>query len=149
MRTRRWMVKVVLVSVGVLAGGAVALAAGDAAEDAHSHEAALSVVTGDPVLKEQIVKVEQALEGLHQQMAQSREMIRQAAGEAQQAAAYAQLDGLRRQHDMLEGLLHDLVEEATATEWTKIDAALQAARSYERVQEHAYRKEEALRDRQK
>lgn len=116
-------------------------------ETTHTHEEALSIATEDPVLKEQIVKVTEALEQLHRQMAQRRQALNASTDEVRKAALYAELDGLRKEHDMLERLLHELVDEATATEWTKIDEALRQARRFERSQEGAYQKEENLRER--
>ena len=116
-------------------------------EAVHTHEEALSVATEDPVLKEQIVKVTEGLEQLHEQMAQRRQALNASIDEVQKTALYAELDGLRKEHDMLERLLHELVDEATATEWTKIDEALKRARRFEWSQEEAYQKEENLRER--
>ena len=117
-------------------------------EPPHSHEEALNIVTEDPVLKEQIVKVTEGLETLHQQMAQRRKALNTTTDEVKKAVLYAELDGLRKEHDMLERLLHELVEEAKATECTTIDEALKRAREVERYQERAYQKEEVLRERQ-
>ena len=117
-------------------------------EESHHHEEALQVPTGDPVLQEQIVQVTNALEGIHQQMAQRRQAIQKETDEARKAALYAELDGLRKEHDMLERLLHELVDEAKATEWTKIDEALRKTRPQEQRQEERYRQEESIRDRQ-
>ena len=117
-------------------------------EETHTHSEALNIVTEDQELKEQIEKVAEGLGELHQQMAQRRKMIQSETSEAKKVAWYAELDGLRKEHDLLEGLLHELVEEATATEWTKVDEALKRAREFERHQEHAYQREEGLRERQ-
>ncbi|MBI3323297.1 MAG: hypothetical protein HYZ95_02395 [Candidatus Omnitrophica bacterium] len=114
----------------------------------HGHEAALEVPTEDPVLKEQIQTVTEALNGLHRSIAQNRRALQASPDDSAKSALYAELDGLRKEHDMLERLLHDLVEEARATEWTRIDEALRRTKSYERRQEHSYEKEEALRERQ-
>lgn len=114
----------------------------------HSHEAALHVSTEDPVLKEQIVKVHEVLVSLHTQMAQRRQRLQQTTDETQRVGLYAELDGLRMEHDLLERLLHELVDEAKATEWTAIDEALQRAKRFERAQERTYKREEDLRERQ-
>jgi len=55
---------------------------------------------------------------------------------------------LRKEREDLEALLHDLVEEARASERTEIDEALARVRWLERQQEQWYKKEELLRDRQ-
>ena len=148
--SHRWGMRgfAALVATGMV-GVSVAWAAPAAEESHHAHEAAAmaAVSTDDPVLKEQIAKVDQALAQIHEQMAQSRQVLQQATTEAQRASLYGALDGLRKEHDMLERLLHELVEEATATEWTKIDEALKRARSFERSQEKAYQQEETVRER--
>lgn len=142
-------VVVVALVMSVFLCPVAAQAAEPAEEETHSHAEALKVTTGDEVLKEQIEKVTQALEGIHEQMAQRRRQIQGETDEAKKAALYAELDGLRKEHDMLERLLHDLVEEATATEWTAIDEALRRAKAVEQYQERLYQKEEVIRDRQK
>lgn len=116
-------------------------------KESHTREEALQVPTEDPVLKEQIEKVTKGLQDLHREMAMARQMIQQETSEKRKTALYAELDGLRKERDMLERLLHDLVEEATATEWTAIDEALRRAKSFERYQEKSYQKEENLRER--
>ena len=119
-----------------------------AEEGLHAHEEALQVETEDPVLKEQIVKVGEAIGQLHEQMAQKRRAIQAAADQAEKSTLYAELDVLRKEHDMLEGLLHELVEEARATEWTKVDEALSRVEEIRRRREYEERREEVLRDRQ-
>lgn len=116
-------------------------------KEAHSHEAALQVATEDPVLKEQIAKVTEGLQTLHRHMAQRRQAIQKETDAVRKAALYVELDGLRREHDALERLLHELVEEAKSTEWTTIDEALKRVRPTERYNEKETRKEEVLRDR--
>jgi ABC-type phosphate transport system auxiliary subunit len=118
-----------------------------AAEKPHTHSEALHVEAEDPVLKEQIVKVTQVLDQLHHEMAKKRQAIHSAANDAQKSASYAELDVLNKEHDMLEQLLHDLVKEAHATEWTIVDEALRRVKKFEQRQEQEYRQEEALRDR--
>lgn len=120
----------------------------DPSEEAHFHSEALGVATEDAVLKEQIQKVNESLTTLHQEMSARRRAIQREADPGRKAALYAELDGLRKEHDMLERLLHDLVDEARATEWTKIDEALRRIKPHERRQEKSYEKEEALRERQ-
>ncbi len=134
------------------AGLAAALALGltpsltRSAERPHTHEKALRVETEDPVLKEQIVKLTQSLDQFHHQMAQKR-AIQATTDEAQKSALYAELDILHKEHDMLDRLLHDLIFEAQATEWTRGDEALRRIKPFERRQEQELRQEEALRDR--
>ena len=41
------------------------------------------------------------------------------------------------------------VEEARATEWTKIDEALKRAKRFDRMQERVYERQEVIRDRQR
>ncbi|MBI4227405.1 MAG: hypothetical protein HY600_03905 [Candidatus Omnitrophica bacterium] len=145
----RWLGVVMAVVLGTPWGaGASVWAAGSADEAPHAHQMeAAAVVTEDAVLKEQIAKVDEALATIHEQMAVRRQALQQAMTEGQKASLYAELDGLRKEHDLLERLLHELLDEARATEWTAIDAALARVKSYERVQERATRREEALRDR--
>lgn len=116
-------------------------------EDAHPHVDLTAISTEDKELTEQIFKVHDALEDLHQQIAQHRRKIQAAGTDAERASLYAQLDLLRKEHDMLERLLHELVEEAKATEWTKVDEALRQVRGLERYQEKQQRREDVLRDR--
>lgn len=116
-------------------------------EESRPHIDPTTINTEDEDLKEQIFKINDALEDLHQKIAQQRKQIQAAGTDAQQAALYARLDGLRKEHDMLERLLHELVEEAQATEWTTVDEALRKARESERYQENQQRKEDVLRDR--
>ena len=111
------------------------------------HEEALTVTTEDEVLKEQLLKVDGVLTELHQRIAQRRLELRGATDEARKAALYSELDGLRKEWNMLERLLHDLVEEAQATQWTAIDEALRRAKSFERYQERTYQREENIRER--
>ena len=116
-------------------------------EEAQPHLDPATLATEDEVLREQIFKVNDALEDLHQQIAQQRRKIQAAGTDAERAGLYARLDALRKEHDMLERLLHDLVEEAKATEWTEVDEALRRVRGLERYQEKQQRREDVLRDR--
>ena len=134
--------------VGMWAIGVPAGAVEPPDDASGTHALAAAVVTEDAVLKEQITKVDQAIQELHARMVEHRQAIQQAADEAKKAALYAELDGLRKERDMLERLLHELVEEAKATEWTAIDQALARAKVLERRQEGASRRQEVLRDRQ-
>ena len=118
-----------------------------AAEKPPAHQEALPVETEDPVLKEQIDKVSQALNQLYHQMAQKRQAIQAAPDEARRSALSAELDVLRKEHDMLNRLLHDLISEAHATEWTDVDEALRRVKQFEQRQEREDQQEEALSDR--
>ena len=116
-------------------------------ETTHAHEEALTVATEDPVLKEQIAQMTSALEQLHERMASARKALDAATDDDRKTALYAELDGLRKERDTLERLLHELVDEAKATEWTAIDEALRRSRAFERYQERADQKEDNLRER--
>lgn len=118
-----------------------------APEGAHFHPETLSVATEDRELQEQILKINDALAGLHRQMTARKKALQAATSDARKATLYAELDGLRKEHDMLERLLHDLVDEAQATEWTVVDEALKRVRDLERYQEKQQRREDVLRDR--
>jgi predicted nucleic acid-binding Zn-ribbon protein len=116
-------------------------------EESRPHVDPTAINTEDEDLKEQIFKVNDALEELHQQIAQQRKQIQAVGTDAERAGLYARLDALRKEHDMLERLLHELVDEARATEWTKVDEALKRVRGLERYQEKQQRREDVLRDR--
>ncbi len=118
-------------------------------ETAYSQDKAPEVATEDTDLRTQIVKIDQALEDLHTQMAHRRKAIQLEIDPAKKTALYSELDEMRKNRDTLEQILHELVEEAKATEWTKIDEALKRSRKFEQYQEKAYRREEAIRERQK
>lgn len=133
---------------GISLCGTMPARAAEGHKEEHSHGAALSVVTEDETLKEQIVKVTEGLEQIHQEMAIRRRAIQTETDEMKKAALYGELDGLRKEHDLMERLLHELVDEATATEWTAIDEALSRVKAIERYQEREYRREEVIRDRQ-
>jgi len=120
----------------------------DEEETPRAHEEALTVATEDEQLKQQILKINEAVGQIYEQMAQKRRALNAAPSETQKAALYAELDGLHKERNMLERLLHDLVEEAKATEWTKIDEALKRAKAFERYQERVYQKQEVIRERQ-
>lgn len=147
----RWRRVVIVVTVlGSCFSGMPGLAEESLEDEARLRKAqeAAAVMTEDPVLKEQITKVAQALEQIHRQMAQRRQAIQRTNDEAQKSALYAELDGLRRERDLLERLVHELADEARATEWTAIDEALQRAKRFERAQDRSYKREEDLRERQ-
>lgn len=145
----RWLFVAALLGFGWVAIPAQAAQEEDLAPEApHSHLKTLSVATEDQELQYQILKINDALEELHQKMAVRKKAIQIAPSDARKATLYAELDGLRKEHDMLERLLHDLVDEAQATEWTKVDEALKRVRDLERYQEKQQRREDVLRDRQ-
>ncbi|GEM_PF-5472822 len=137
MPVKRWLVVATL--IGWCGGAALPAQA--------AQEETLSVATEDPELQEQISQVNQALEEIHQQLVARKKALQMVLSDAQKARLYDELDGLRRERDMLERLLHDLVDEAQATEWTAIDEALKRARAAERPQERAVQREENLRER--
>jgi len=119
-----------------------------AEEEARPHLDPSALRTEDEVLREQIVKVNDALEELHQEIAQQRKKIQAAGTDAERAGLYARLDALHKEHDMLERLLHELVEEAKVTEWTELDEAISRAEDLRRQREYQELKRELLRDRQ-
>ena len=102
----------------------------------------------DPVLKEQISKITKLLDQTNQQRAQKSGALKTASDPSRKAALTAELEALRKDHDMLEKLLHDLVNETASTEQTKVDEALQRVKRFEERQELEQRQEEAVRDRQ-
>ena len=122
--------------------------AAQSADDMYPHQEAAPVETEDPLLKEQITKVTKVLDQIHYQMAQKRQAIQAASDETRKAALTAELDALRKDHDILEKLLRDLVNETAATDQTKVDEALQRIKRFEERQELGHRQEEAVRDRQ-
>ena len=113
------------------------------------HEEAMTLVTEDEALKEQIIQLDQAAQNLHHQIAQLRATIQGIADQVQKAKLYAELDGMQKELRSLEQLLHELLDEAKATEWTKIDEALKRANRFDRMQERVYERQEVIRDRQK
>ncbi len=125
--------------------GFSALAKGDS--DTATHKEAVNLATEDVVLKEQITKIDVELGKLHEQTARIRKTIQQTTDQSQKTALYGQLDGLQNEQKSLERLLNELIGEAKATEWTKIDAALKRAKKSELYQEREYEREEAIRDR--
>ena len=123
--------------------------AAQSANDPPTHQDLLKQVeTEDSVLKEQIAKVAKVLDQLHYQMAEKRQAIQAASDPARKSALTAELDALRKEHDLLEKLLHDLVYETAATELTQVDEALRRIKRSEDQQEIEDRQEETARDRQ-
>jgi hypothetical protein len=105
-------------------------------------------VPADPELEEQIQEVQEALNTLYQQTVRRKEALKKTQDAAQKAKWYKELETLRKEHQELEALLHDLVDEARLSEQTAIDEALARARWLERQHEQWERKEELIRDRQ-
>lgn len=105
-------------------------------------------VPADPELEEQIQEVQEALNTLYQQMVRRKEALRKTQDAAQKAKWYEELEALRKEHQELEALLHDLVDEARLSERTAIDEALARARELEQQHEQWEHKEELIRDRQ-
>jgi len=102
----------------------------------------------DPELEQQIQEVQDALGAIHRQMVRRKETIDTAQDPAKKAALYAELETLRKEREDLEALLHDLVDEAKASQRTTIDEALARAKWLERQQDYQEQKEELIRDRQ-
>lgn len=102
----------------------------------------------DVELEQQIVEVQDALKTIHQQMVRRKEALKKIHEPATKTRLYEELEQLRKTRDELERLLHDLVDEAKASQKTEIDEALTRARWLERKQEYEAQKEELIRDRQ-
>lgn len=102
----------------------------------------------DPELEAQIQEVQQALSTIHQQMVRRKEALQKAQDTDTKAKLYDELEALRHERDDLEAVLHELVNEAKASQRTAIDEAVARARWLERQQEYWEKKEELLRDRQ-
>ena len=105
-------------------------------------------IPADPELEQQINEVQEALTSIHQQIVRRKEALKKAADPAAKSQVYDELEVLRKEAAELERLLHELVEEARASERTAIDEALARARWLERQQEYQAQKEEIIRDRQ-
>ncbi len=105
-------------------------------------------VPADPELEQQILEVQDALSAIHQQTVRRKEVLKKTQDPATKATLYEELEALRKERQGLEAILHDLVEEAKASERTAIDEALAHAQWLERQQEYWDRKEELIRDRQ-
>lgn len=105
-------------------------------------------VPADPELEAQIQQVQEALSAIDRQMVRRKDGVNKTQDPATRAKLYDELEQLRKEREDLEGLLHDLVEEAKVSERTALDEALARARWLERRQEYLEKKEENLRDRQ-
>ena len=103
----------------------------------------------DPELEQQIVEIQDALSTIDKQIVRRKEAIEKAPDPSVKATLYSELELLRKERNDLEGLLHELVDEAKASEQTAIDAALARARGLERRQEHHNDREELIRERQR
>ncbi len=105
-------------------------------------------VTADPILRRQIGTIQGELGWLNHLMVERKLAIDREPDEKKKLLLYSQWDRLRRERKSLEWLLQDLVEEARAIEWSKIDEAISRVRALERELERTERKEDTLRDRQ-
>ena len=103
-------------------------------------------IPADPELEQQIKEVREALGTIDQQIVRRKEAAEKAQEPATKTTLYEELEHLRKEHDDLEALLHDLVNEAKASEQTAVDEALARARWLERRQEYLEQKEELIRD---
>ena len=102
----------------------------------------------DPELEEQIVEVQNALSTIHRQTVRRKELLDKTQDAEGKLKLHNELDLLRKERNILESLLHDLVDEAKASERTAIDEALERARWLELQEHYDELKEEAIRDRQ-
>ncbi|MBI2093798.1 MAG: hypothetical protein HYT88_03640 [Candidatus Omnitrophica bacterium] len=102
----------------------------------------------DPELESLIVEVQESLITLNKQMVRRKERLKDTEDPSVKAQLYEELEALRKEQTELEGLLHQLVNEAKISQRTEIDEALAKARWLEQQQERWYQKEELLRDRQ-
>lgn len=140
----------IVLGVGLLSGGLLA-AQGPAKEPELEVEQPWLEpipVPFDPELEAQIIEVQDGLGTVHKQMVRRKEALKQTKDPATKTKLYDELEALRKEREDLEAILHDLVEEAKASQRTAIDEALARARWLERQQEYWDKKEELLRDRQ-
>lgn len=105
------------------------------------------LVPADPELETQIMEIQEALSTIDKQIVRRKEAVENASDPAQNATFYHELELLRKERNSLEALLHNLVDEAKASERTAIDEALARARSLERQREYQEQKEELIRER--
>lgn len=156
MRQRSWLIGAGILGISFVSGGLFAQeepkepAAEVVGETSAEDQPWLKLipVPADPELEEQIQEIQGALESIHKQMVRRKELLNTTLDSTAKATLYSELDMLRKERDDLEGLLHDLVEEAKLSERTAIDEALARARWLERQQESWEKKEELIRDRQ-
>ncbi|MBI3011753.1 MAG: hypothetical protein HYY58_04630, partial [Candidatus Omnitrophica bacterium] len=85
---------------------------------------------------------------LHEQVVRRKRLVADAQDEAAKARLLGEIDSLRTERDEIESLLHQLVNEARASERTAIDEALANVRMLEWRREQLDRREEIIRDRQ-
>ncbi len=102
----------------------------------------------DPELEALIKEVQEALNGVHQQMVRRKELVKQTKDPAAKATLYDELERLRKERSELQALLNQLVEEAAVSQRTAIDEALARTRWLEQREERWEKKEELIRDRQ-
>lgn len=102
----------------------------------------------DPELEAQLFELQDALRAVHQQIVRRKRILTDAQDEAAKARLLTEIDSLRTERDEIESLLHQLVNEARASERTAIDEALANVRMLEWRREQLDRREEIIRDRQ-
>ena len=105
-------------------------------------------VPADPELEAQLVELQDALKAIHAQIVRRKQLVSETTDPAAQGRLLNEIEALRTERDLLESLLHKLVNEAKASEQTAIDEALARARWLERRQEQYEQREELIRDRQ-
>ena len=105
-------------------------------------------VPADPELEQQIQEVQDALTAIHKEMVRRKDALQQTQDPETKITFSQELERLRKEREDLEGLLHELVDEAKLSQQTVMDAALARARWLERQQESQQQHEELLRDRQ-
>ncbi|MBI3021571.1 MAG: hypothetical protein HYY90_00150 [Candidatus Omnitrophica bacterium] len=105
-------------------------------------------VPADPELEAQLYELQDALKAIHEQIVRRKRILADAQDETAKATLFAEIDSLRTERDEIESLLHQLVNEARASERTAIDEALANVRMLEWRREQLDRREEIIRDRQ-
>ncbi|MBI2870226.1 MAG: hypothetical protein HYY14_00785 [Candidatus Omnitrophica bacterium] len=100
----------------------------------------------DPELEQQIQEVQESISTLHEQMVRRKAALEQALEPGEEGRIREELSQLKHERDALEKMLHNLVDEARASEWTKIDEALKRTRRLDILEDRKERKEEAVRD---
>ena len=105
-------------------------------------------VPADPELEAQLYELQGALKAVHEQIVRRKRLVADAQDEAAKARLLGEIDSLRTERDEIEALLHQLVNEARASERTAIDEALANVRMLEWRREQLDRREEIIRDRQ-
>ena len=105
------------------------------------------LVPQDRELEKQIKEVQDSIFTLHQQMVRRKLTLSETDGVEDRNELMQEIELLTKERDMLEGILHDMVDEARATEWTVIDQALERSRKLEFLLDLEEIKEEAVSDR--